>query len=94
MSRLMTRRIFAKLSSATAGLAVAPILVASAGAVNAGTRPSARDGGSSAPAPPDDQLRSEFLLHLVIETGPVHTIGSAGLTRVVVPVTGGTFEGP
>jgi len=49
---------------------------------------------SPAPAPQDDQLKSEFLLHLVIETGPAHAIGSAGLTRVVVPVAGGTFEGP
>jgi hypothetical protein len=81
MSGQMTRRLFAKLSSAAAGFAAAPILAAGTAA-------------GSVSAPEDDQLHSEFLLHIVIETGPVHPIGSAGLTRAVVPVAGGTFEGP
>ena len=41
-----------------------------------------------------DQLQSEFLLDLVLEKGQGNKVGSTGLNRVIVPVTGGTFEGP
>ena len=43
-----------------------------------------------AAAAEDEKLQSEFLLRLVLETHPPSTIG----TRVIVPVSGGTFEGP
>jgi len=39
----------------------------------------------------DETLQSEFLLDLVIDAGPSHQIGA---DRLIVPVTGGTFEGP
>jgi hypothetical protein len=39
----------------------------------------------------DEALQSEFLLDLVIDGGPPHQIGA---DRLIVPVTGGTFEGP
>jgi hypothetical protein len=45
------------------------------------------DAGAAA----DDVLQSEFLLDLVIETGSANALGA---DRVVVPVSGGTFEGP
>lgn len=44
------------------------------------------DAGAAA----DDVLQSEFLLDLVIETGSANVLGA---DRVVVPVSGGTFEG-
>jgi len=39
----------------------------------------------------DDTLQSEFLLDLVIETQAPNTLGG---DRIIVPVSGGTFEGP
>jgi hypothetical protein len=42
----------------------------------------------------DDKLRSELLLDLVFGKGPASTVGSPSGDRVVVPVSGGTFEGP
>ena len=41
-----------------------------------------------------DALRSEFLLHLTLETQPPQTVGSPGGDRFIVSVSGGTFEGP
>ena len=45
------------------------------------------DAGAAA----DDAPQSEFLLDLVIETGSANVLGA---DRVIVPVSGGTFEGP
>ena len=45
-------------------------------------------------APADDTLQSEFLLDIVIDTLPANNVGSSGVDRVIVPVAGGTFEGP
>jgi hypothetical protein len=45
-------------------------------------------------APPSESLQSEFLLDLVLETMPASDVGSPGGNRVVVPVSGGTFDGP
>ena len=45
------------------------------------------DAGAGA----DDALQSEFLFDLVIETGSANVLGA---DRVIVPVSGGTFEGP
>jgi len=44
----------------------------------------------SAQAPTDETLRSEFLLDLQLDIGNAQTLGP----RRIVPVTGGTFEGP
>jgi hypothetical protein len=52
------------------------------------------DGQSSVPAAGDDKLQSELLLDLVFDKGPANRVGSPAGDRVVVPVTGGTFEGP
>lgn len=49
---------------------------------------------SSRPAPQGDSLQSELLIDLTLETQPPHQIGVAGGGRLVVPVSGGTFEGP
>lgn len=54
----------------------------------------AADSQSPAPAVASDSLRSEFLFDIVLTTGPVSSVGSEGAARVVIPVTGGTFEGP
>jgi hypothetical protein len=42
----------------------------------------------------DDKLQSEFLLDLILETQAANNVGSLGVNRVIVPVSGGTFEGP
>ena len=78
----MTRRTFAKLWTASAGAAAAPLLLA-------GEHASGTDAASS-----DDKLQSELLLDLVFDKGPANSVGFPGGNRVVVPVTGGTFEGP
>ena len=78
----MTRRTFAKLWTAAAGAAAAPLLMA------------ADSMQSPAPAAGDDKLRSEFLLDLVFDKGQANSVGFPGGNRVVVPVTGGAFEGP
>lgn len=41
-----------------------------------------------------DALSSEFLLDLSLDVQPGHEIGSGGVGRLVVPVTGGLFAGP
>jgi len=96
MKNLMTRRIFAKFWATAAGVAVVPALgtdiaahatVWSCGDVNA------RSLDVQSPATPD-RLQSEFLLDLVLDTQPPHNIGSIAVNRIIVPVSGGTFEGP
>jgi hypothetical protein len=42
----------------------------------------------------EDTLKSEFLLDLVLDTQPANNVGSPGVNRVIVPVSGGTFTGP
>ncbi|MBZ5559120.1 MAG: DUF3237 domain-containing protein [Acidobacteriia bacterium] len=42
----------------------------------------------------DKTLKSEFLLDLVLDTQPANNVGSPGVNRVIVPVSGGTFTGP
>jgi len=51
-------------------------------------------GAAPAPAalPPPDALKSELLMDLILETGGPG--GGAVGSRQIVPVTGGTFEGP
>jgi hypothetical protein len=41
-----------------------------------------------------DSLQSELLVDLTLETQPAHQIGTAAGGRLIVPVSGGTFEGP
>ena len=56
---------------------------------------SAQTGAASAQtgAAPDT-LRSEFLLQLSLETQPPLTVGSPSGDKLIVSVSGGTFEGP
>ncbi|HSP15847.1 MAG TPA: DUF3237 domain-containing protein [Thermoanaerobaculia bacterium] len=75
----MTRRTFTKLWTAAAAATVAPAIIAK---------------DPPAPAAEEAKLQSEFLLDLTIERGPSNNVGSVGVNRVVVPVVGGTFEGP
>jgi Protein of unknown function (DUF3237) len=78
--RSFTRRTFAKLSAAAAATAVAPVL-----------------GGRRLTAiipPQNESLQSEFLIDLTLEAQSPHEVGGAGGGRLVVPVAGGTFEGP
>ena len=51
---------------------------------------------TSTPAsvPAGDTLQSEFLFDLILERGTANNIGSPGVTRVIVPVSAGVFEGP
>jgi hypothetical protein len=93
----VTRRTFAKLSAVAAVAAVEPRLLGSRQV--AGAMP--RDGDASGlPERPgrrdgqDDTLRSEFLLDLTLEAQTPHETGGSGGGRLVVPVSGGTFEGP
>jgi len=98
MRDLMTRRSFAKFFTAAAGTAVAPVLMKGAMADSAVTTGdvSAKASATRAQARPagDDNLQSEFLLDLVFDKGPANNVGPVGVNRVVVPVLGGTFEGP
>jgi uncharacterized protein DUF3237 len=41
-----------------------------------------------------DSLESAFLLDLEITTGARRSVASVGGTRIIVPVVGGTFDGP
>src|SRR5262245_35488922 len=84
---LMTRRTFGKICAASgANAAVVPIAAATPW-MGVSRR---RHDQSTATAQDDDTLRSELLFDLIIETQPPHVIGD----HQVVPVTGGTFEGP
>ena len=49
--------------------------------------------GAQSPAA-DEKLQSELLMDLILDTQPANNIGSIGVNRVIVPVSGGTFEGP
>lgn len=49
--------------------------------------------GAQAPAS-DEGLKSELLIDLVLDTQAANNVGSPGVNRVIVPVSGGTFEGP
>jgi hypothetical protein len=42
----------------------------------------------------DNQLHSEFVMDLVFERGTPTRVGSPGISRLIVHVTTGTFEGP
>lgn len=88
----MIRRTLAGLSRAADRAAVAPALMAGDTAAGAGVK--APEAQSSAPPAAEERLQSEFLFDLVIERGPANNVGSPGGNRVVVPVAGGTFEGP
>jgi hypothetical protein len=81
MSSLITRRTFAKVSATAVAAAVAPAIPAAA------LQPS--------PTPTENAaLQSEFLLDLAIDAQSVNNVGSLGVNRLIVPVAGGTFEGP
>lgn len=77
----LSRRTFAKLSAAAAATAVGPMLAGS------------RLAGSATPLE-DDTLQSEFLVNLTLEAQSPHEVGGAGGGRLVVPVSGGVFDGP
>jgi hypothetical protein len=84
---LMTRRTFGKICAASgASAAVVPI-----SAAEPWMGDSRRGHDQSTPtAQDDDKLLSEWLFDLIIDTQPPHAIGD----HLVVPVIGGTFEGP
>ena len=50
--------------------------------------------GAGAQSSADDRLQSELLMDLILDTQPANNIGSIGVNRVIVPVSGGTFDGP
>ena|SRR5947209_19648380 len=95
---IMTRRNFAKLGAA--GAALAPALIighSAAGIVSARKTDITADpdnAQSSSTAAADDKLQSELLFDLVFDKGAANKIDSPGVSRFIVPVTGGTFEGP
>ena len=79
----LTRRTFAKLSAAAAATVAAPVFAA--------TKPG---DAASLPSTQDDKLQSEFLFNLTLEAQAPHSLGLPGSGRLIVPVSGGTFEGP
>jgi hypothetical protein len=95
MRHVMTRRAFAKLSTAAAGAAAAPALtIGNVVALSSvATDVSATSPGAQAPArtAENTNLQSELLFDMVLETQPAHTVGP---DLVIVPVSGGVFEGP
>jgi hypothetical protein len=84
----MSRRDFAK---ASASAAAAFSLSGTRAAAQRGQQGS---GGQNAapPPPPPAALKSEFLFDMILETGGPG--GGAVGARQIVPVIGGTFEGP
>jgi hypothetical protein len=50
-------------------------------------------GAGAQPPAADEKLQSELLMDLILDTQPAHNVGSVGVNRVIVPVSGGTFEG-
>jgi hypothetical protein len=100
MKTLMTRRIFAKLSAIGAGAAIAADLIADDIAATPVTADDtdvlgkARLAQSSAAAADSETLQSEFLLDMILDTQPANSVGSVGVNRIVVPVSGGVFNGP
>jgi hypothetical protein len=100
MKSQITRRIFVNLWATAAGAAAAPALMArmtaagTTAARDADASGRLRGAQSTGSAAENDRLQSEFLLDLVLDTQAAHTVGSIGLNRVIVPVSGGTFEGP
>jgi hypothetical protein len=81
----MSRREFAKAGASAAaafGLAAAPVGAAQRG----------QGAPPAAPPPPPEGLKSEFLMDMILETGGPG--GGAVGARQIVPVIGGTFEGP
>jgi hypothetical protein len=85
MEDAMTRNAIATFSAAMLAAGLALSLAAGANADAAQPPASVTQG---------DSLRSEFLFDIVLTTGAVSSVGSEGAARVVIPVTGGTFEGP
>jgi hypothetical protein len=84
----MSRREFAM-----AGASAAAALGLSGERLHAGQRSQAQAGPpTAAPPPPPDALKSEFLMDMILETGGPG--GGAVGARQIVPVIGGTFEGP
>jgi len=94
----VTRRCFAKFFAVAAGTAVAPVRMEGAIAVSVVTTSDVsaktRAARAQARATGDDNLQSEFLLDMVFDKGLANNVGPTGANRVVVPVLGGTFEGP
>ncbi|HLO00955.1 MAG TPA: DUF3237 domain-containing protein [Pyrinomonadaceae bacterium] len=96
----MTRRSFTKLWTAGAGAAIAPVLIARGSTAsgvsngNANVSSMANDEQSWARSTADEKLQSELLFDLVFERGAANKVASPGLNRVIIPVSGGTFEGP
>src|SRR5258708_24183557 len=84
---LMTRRTFGKICAAS-GASAAVVPISSAAPWMSGSP--RRHDQSTATAQDDDKLLSEWLFDLIIDTQPPHAMGD----HLVVPVIGGTFEGP
>lgn len=83
----ISRREFARSgASAAAALGLSGVRLAAG--------QSGRQGNQAAapPPPPPEALKSEFLMDLILETGGPG--GGAVGSRQIVPVIGGTFEGP
>jgi len=94
---VITRRAFGQLLTESTGTAAALVAAASLDEVAFGqsdTGSAAAGTSSPVPTKEGDVLRFEFLLDLTIERGTPNSVGSPGSNRVVVPVAGGTFEGP
>lgn len=83
MDDVVSRRSFAQLCGA--------VVVAPASAASVWSRAIAPSDAQMSTAADDGRLLSEFLLDLVIETQPPNNIAA---DRLIVPVSGGSFEGP
>ena len=84
----MTRRTVGALWASAVLAFVAP---ANGEDVASGAISQERPAATSVPAAEVDKLQSEFLFEIVFDKGPTNDVGG---NRLVVPVLGGTFEGP
>jgi hypothetical protein len=96
---LNRRRISRLLVMAVGGIICA--CVCSAAMISSASPPSSTiqaPAGAGAQDPTlaaeDGKLQSEFLADLVLDKGQAVSAGPKGANRVVVPITGGSFEGP
>lgn len=78
--RNLTRRRFVQMFAAA---------TTASGSIGAGDRLA-----ESAEIQQPESLQSEFLANLTVEAQSPHQVGAAGSGRLVVPVSGGTFDGP
>jgi len=95
----LTRRSLAKISATVTATTIALVLSVVDFRANAANDPkqtgaTPSDMRSVSDSAQDDKLQSEFLFDLNLKTETPQNLGSNDGSRLIVPVSGGTFAGP